>query len=113
MSALLKSSSCWAEAPVPLAASIARPETSCRRVSVPFSKRVKRSEMIGSMAASFRQKDDLGGNIAWNFIRSWRKVALPEGCANSSGDAGFGYLHLNYRRLLLSGRYLDETVSME
>src|SRR5206468_2255073 len=44
--------SSWAVAAVPLAASNARPRTSSRRESDPFSKRVKRPEMIDSMSAS-------------------------------------------------------------
>src|SRR5262249_1854087 len=49
ISAVLKSMSSWAVAAVPLAASSARPRTSSRRESDPFSKRVKRLEMIDSM----------------------------------------------------------------
>src|SRR5215467_2437565 len=52
ISAVLKSRSSWAAAAVPLAASSARPRTSSRRESDPFSKRVKRLEMIDSMSAS-------------------------------------------------------------
>src|SRR5499427_1023707 len=51
-----KSRSSWATAAVLPAASVARPETSSRRLSEPFSKRAKRLEMIDSMSASFRSK---------------------------------------------------------
>src|SRR5262245_20033251 len=50
ISAVLKSMSSWAVATVPLAASNPRPRTSSRRESDPFSKRVKRLEMIDSIS---------------------------------------------------------------
>src|SRR5258708_1517371 len=53
MFAVLKLMSSCADAAVPLAASIARPWTSSRRESEPFSKRLNRLEMIDSMAISF------------------------------------------------------------
>ena len=44
------------QAAVPLAANKARPRTSSRRLSEPFSKQAKRSEMVDSMAASFHAR---------------------------------------------------------
>src|SRR6266581_9194451 len=59
MFADLKLMSSWADAAVPLAASIARPWTSSRRESEPFSKRLNRLEMIDSMATSLSLQNDI------------------------------------------------------
>src|SRR5438046_1869546 len=53
MSAVLKSISFWATAAVPPAANNARPETSSRRLSEPFSNWLRRLEMIDSIKISF------------------------------------------------------------
>src|SRR5580704_9017581 len=71
-----------ADAAVPLAASIARPWTSSRRESEPFSKRLTRLEMIDSMTISFdletgRQKLCRVGKIAWHGSkRGQRRCAI-------------------------------------
>src|SRR2546428_14087905 len=60
MSAVLKSVRVWAaRAAVPVAASIARPRTSCRRLRAPFSNWLTRLEMIASMTTPFSS----GGNL--------------------------------------------------
>jgi len=63
MFAVLKLMSSWADAAVPLAASIARPWTSSRRESEPFSKRLNRLEMIDSMAISFGLENGISMTI--------------------------------------------------
>src|SRR5215471_1629236 len=68
MFAALKLMSSCADAAVPLAASIARPWTSSRRESEPFSKRLNRLEMIDSMAISF-------GMEKWDWLDDSRTIA--------------------------------------
>src|SRR5229473_4244003 len=53
MFASLKSRPSWATAVVPPAANIARPQTSSRRLSEPFSKRETRSEISDSIGRPF------------------------------------------------------------
>src|SRR5216117_3893969 len=65
MSAVLKSISFWAAlAAVPVAATIARPRTNCRRLRAPFSNWLTRLEMIASMTTPFSS----GGKLRLHII---------------------------------------------
>src|SRR5881397_3356749 len=80
MSAVLKSISFWAAlAAVPVAATIARPRTNCRRLRAPFSNWLTRLEMIASMTTPFSS----GGKLRLHIIEHAAVFAIEHAAVGS------------------------------
>src|SRR5262249_23671201 len=120
MSAVLKSISSWAAlAAVPVAASIARPRTSCRRLRAPFSNWLTRLEMIASMTTPFFSGVNLATPhyiVHFHYVsRGW--IWADTFCSNDESRGGFRsvllfcdvvreFLSFLFRFLRSSGRSL-------
>src|SRR5262245_8477836 len=101
MVAVLKLRSSCAFTAVPLAASMARPCTSSRRLSAPFSKRATRLEIIDSMLLSLsltrRMLTIIEQKSARFFRRLWIKpddgCSVPLASLSGAGRVGKGAWH--------------------